>query len=75
MKANQLEQQAKCRGIPISSHQNTPNQAKLPTKTIKQDSTSKLQRKIQLRTQAKLRGLPLPLYTSTLCYYIFPATQ
>ena len=32
----------------------------------------KLQRKIQLRTQAKLRGLPLPLYTSTLCYYIFP---
>ena len=33
MKANPLEQQAKFRGIPISTHQNTPKQAKLRTKT------------------------------------------
>ena len=32
MKANQLGQQAKFRGIPISTHQNAPKQAKLRTK-------------------------------------------
>ena len=39
MKANQLEQQAKFRGIPISTHQNTPKQAKLADLSIYRTTT------------------------------------